>query len=79
MTLPSKRRHVTPLLQAHVPPELIAAARRALGIPDSAPTATVVRTALATSAGVSLDAYPLAKRGPKPGGRNRWHRKDETA
>ncbi len=71
--------YVTPRLHVQVPPELIGAARHALGIPESAPMATVVRTALATSAGVSLDAYPMAKRGPKPGGRNRWHRKDETA
>ena len=67
------------MLQVHVPPELIAAARRGLGLPESATKSNIVRTALATSAGVSLDAYPLAKRGPKPGGRNRWNQKGTAA
>jgi hypothetical protein len=79
MILTKSRRFVTPTIKTHVPPELLTAARRALGLPESSTKSTVIRTALATSAGVSLDAYPLAKRGPKPGGRNRWNQKGTAA
>jgi len=60
------RHYVTPQLHLQVPPALIEAARSALGLADSAPRGVVIRTALAASAGVSLDAYPMGKRGPKP-------------
>jgi hypothetical protein len=67
MILTKPRRYVTPMIRAHVPPELFAAARRALGLPESSTKSDVIRGALAVAGGVSLDAYPLAKRGPKPG------------
>jgi len=67
----ARRPEVTPRVNVHVPDELLAVARRALGLPESANRGVIVRTALATAGGVSPDAYPLAKRGPKPGQRRK--------
>lgn len=52
-----------------LPPELIEAARATLGMPETATRSAVVRAGLAKLSGLPEDAYPLAKRGPKPGPR----------
>jgi hypothetical protein len=59
--------YVTPRLKMSLPPQLIEAAREALGLPETTSRAAVVRASLASLSGLDADAYPLARRGPKPG------------
>jgi hypothetical protein len=56
----------TPKVTAACPPTLIDLARKRLGVSPTAPGSVVVRAALASAAGVSDDAYPIQKPGPKP-------------
>lgn len=59
--------YVTPRLNMSLPPQLVEAAREALGLPETTTRAAVVRLSLARLAGLDDGAYPLARRGPKPG------------